>query len=120
MAGIAGRLHSPARRLFLSLGIVAGVLAMRLLLPPAAVAVGGATDPATAVDAAVFAPGSFSAHLAEVRPALAAFVAASPAAAGQCTRISGSGTPRRTAGRSSTPRRWATRRPTRSRSSSSS
>ncbi|MDM7889189.1 DUF475 domain-containing protein [Curtobacterium sp. RHCJP20] len=76
MAGIAGRLHSPARRLFLSLGIVAGVLAMRLLLPPAAVAVGGATDPATAVDEAVFAPGSFSAHLAEVRPALAAFGAA--------------------------------------------
>ena len=49
MAGIAGRLHSPARRLFLSLGIVAGVLAMRLLLPPAAVAVGDATDPASSV-----------------------------------------------------------------------
>lgn len=76
MAGIAGRLHSPARRLFLSIGIVAGVLAMRLVLPPAAVAVGGATDPASAVDEAVFAPGSFSAHLAEVRPALAAFGAA--------------------------------------------
>lgn len=76
MAGIAGRLHSPARRLFLSLGIVAGVLAMRLLLPPAAVAVGDATDPATAVDEAVFAPGSFAAHLAEVRPTLAAFGAA--------------------------------------------
>ncbi|MBT1683460.1 DUF475 domain-containing protein [Curtobacterium flaccumfaciens] len=76
MAGIAGRLHSPARRLFLSLGIVAGVLAMRLLLPPAAVAVGDATDPASSVEEAVFAPGSFSAHLAEVRPALAAFGAA--------------------------------------------
>ncbi|AIV40106.1 DUF475 domain-containing protein [Curtobacterium sp. MR_MD2014] len=76
MAGIAGRLHSPARRLFLSLGIVAGVLAMRLLLPPAAVAVGGAADPASAVDEAVFAPGSFSEHLAEVRPALASFGAA--------------------------------------------
>ncbi|TCU46884.1 hypothetical protein EDF52_101195 [Curtobacterium sp. PhB42] len=76
MAGIAGRLHSPARRLFLSLGIVAGVLAMRLLLPPAAVAVGDATDPASSVQEAVFAPGSFSAHLAEVRPALAAFGAA--------------------------------------------
>jgi len=76
MAGIAGRLHSPARRLFLSLGIVAGVLAMRLLLPPAAVAVGDATDPASSVGEAVFAPGSFSAHLAEVRPALAAFGAA--------------------------------------------
>lgn len=76
MAGIAGRLHSPARRLFLSLGIVAGVLAMRLLLPPAAVAVGDATDPASSVEQAVFAPGSFSAHLAEVRPALAAFGAA--------------------------------------------
>lgn len=76
MAGIAGRLHSPARRLFLSLGIVAGVLAMRLALPPAAVAVGGVTDPASAVDEAVFAPGSFTAHLAEVRPALAAFGAA--------------------------------------------
>ncbi|MDR6171530.1 DUF475 domain-containing protein [Curtobacterium sp. SORGH_AS_0776] len=76
MAGIASRLHSPARRLFLSLGIVAGVLAMRLLLPPAAVAVGDATDPASSVGEAVFAPGSFSAHLAEVRPALAAFGAA--------------------------------------------
>lgn len=76
MAGIAGRLHSPARRLFLSLGIVAGVLAMRLLLPPAAVAVGDATDPASSVGEAVFAPGPFSAHLAEVRPALAAFGAA--------------------------------------------
>lgn len=76
MAGIVGRLHSPARRLFLSLGIVAGVLAMRLLLPPAAVAVGDATDPASSVEEAVFAPGSFSAHLAEVRPALAAFGAA--------------------------------------------
>lgn len=76
MAGIAGRLHSPARRLFLSLGIVAGVLAMRLLLPPAAVAVGDATDPASSVQEAVFAPGSFSAHLAEVRPGLAAFGAA--------------------------------------------
>ncbi|KQS07963.1 hypothetical protein ASG04_12455 [Curtobacterium sp. Leaf183] len=73
MAGIAGRLHSPARRLFLSLGIVAGVLAMRLLLPPAAVAVGDATDPAQAVTEAVVAPGAFSAHLQEVRPALAAF-----------------------------------------------
>ncbi|MFJ3382997.1 MULTISPECIES: DUF475 domain-containing protein [unclassified Curtobacterium] len=76
MAGIAGRLHSPARRLFLSLGIVAGVLAMRLLLPPAAVAVGDAADPASAVSEAVFAPGAFSAHLQEVRPALAAFGAA--------------------------------------------
>ncbi|ROP66923.1 DUF475 domain-containing protein [Curtobacterium sp. PhB115] len=76
MAGIAGRLHSPARRLFLSLGIVAGVLAMRLLLPPAAVAVGDATDPAASVGEAVFEPGSFTAHLAEVRPALAAFGAA--------------------------------------------
>ncbi|WP_439691480.1 DUF475 domain-containing protein [Curtobacterium sp. SP.BCo] len=76
MAGIAGRLHSPARRLFLSLGIVAGVLAMRLLLPPAAVAVGDATDPASSVGEAVFEPGSFSAHLAEVRPGLAAFGAA--------------------------------------------
>ena len=73
MAGIAGRLHSPARRLFLSLGIVAGVLAMRLLLPPAAVAVGDATDPAQAVTEAVVTPGAFSAHLQEVRPALAAF-----------------------------------------------
>ncbi|OIH93721.1 DUF475 domain-containing protein [Curtobacterium sp. MCBA15_001] len=76
MAGIAGRLHSPARRLFLSVGIVAGVLAMRLMLPPAAVAVGDATDPAQAVTEAVVAPGAFSAHLQEVRPALAAFGAA--------------------------------------------
>lgn len=73
MAGIAGRLHSPARRLFLSLGIVAGVLAMRLLLPPAAVAVGDASDPASAVSEAVFEPGTFAAHLQDVRPALAAF-----------------------------------------------
>ncbi|WIB72427.1 DUF475 domain-containing protein [Curtobacterium sp. MCBD17_026] len=58
----------------MSLGIVAGVLAM--LLPPAAVAVGDATDPASSIEEAGFAPGSFSAHLAEVRPALAAFGAA--------------------------------------------
>ena len=76
MAGIAGRLHSPARRLFLSLGIVAGVLTMRLLLPPAAVVVGSAEDPAATVGEAVFAPGAFAAHLQEVRPALAAFGAA--------------------------------------------
>ncbi len=49
---------------------------MRLMLPPAAVAVGDATDPAQAVTEAVVAPGAFSAHLQEVRPALAAFGAA--------------------------------------------
>jgi uncharacterized protein len=76
MAGIAARLHSPARRLFLSLGIVAGVLAMRLLLPPAAVAASLGADPSAAVDEAVFRPGAFAAHLADVRPALAAFGAA--------------------------------------------
>jgi hypothetical protein len=76
MAGIAGRLHSPARRLFLSLGIVAGVLAMRLMLPPVAVVVGSAEDPTATVGEAVFAPGAFAAHLQEVRPALAAFGAA--------------------------------------------
>jgi hypothetical protein len=76
MAGIAGRLHSPARRLFLSIGIVAGVLAMRLMLPPVAVAVGSAEDPTATVGEAVFAPGAFAAHLQEVRPGLAAFGAA--------------------------------------------
>jgi hypothetical protein len=76
MAGIAGRLHSPARRLFLSLGIVAGVLAMRLMLPPVAVVVGSAEDPTATVGEAVFSPGAFAAHLQEVRPALAAFGAA--------------------------------------------
>jgi hypothetical protein len=76
MAGIAGRLHSPARRLFLSLGIVAGVLAMRLVLPPAAVVVGTAEDPAATIGEAVTAPGAFAAHLQEVRPGLAAFGAA--------------------------------------------
>ena len=39
MAGIAARIQHPARRLFLSVGLVLGVLAMRLLLPPTAVAV---------------------------------------------------------------------------------
>jgi hypothetical protein len=76
MAGIAGRLHSPARRLFLSIGIVAGVLAMRLMLPPVAVVVGSAEDPTATVGEAVFAPGAFAAHLQEVRPGLAAFGAA--------------------------------------------
>lgn len=76
MAGIAGRLHSPARRLFLSLGIVAGVLAMRLVLPPVAVVVGSAEDPTATVGEAVSAPGAFAAHLQEVRPGLAAFGAA--------------------------------------------
>ncbi|QZQ53683.1 DUF475 domain-containing protein (plasmid) [Curtobacterium sp. TC1] len=76
MAGIASRIHSSARQLFLSLGIVVGVLAMRLFLPPAAVAVGGATNWAGSVQQAVFAPSAFSARLGEVRPALAAFGAA--------------------------------------------
>jgi hypothetical protein len=76
MAGIAGRLHSPARRLFLSLGIVAGVVAMRLVLPPVAVVVGTGEDPATTVGQAVAAPDAFAAHLQEVRPGLAAFGAA--------------------------------------------
>jgi hypothetical protein len=76
MAGIAGRLRTPARRLFLSLGIVAGVVVMRLVLPPAAVVVGSAEDPTATIGEAVTAPGAFAAHLQEVRPALAAFGAA--------------------------------------------
>jgi hypothetical protein len=76
MAGIAGRLRTPARRLFLSLGIVAGVVVMRLVLPPAAVVVGSAEDPTATIGEAVSAPGAFAAHLQEVRPALAAFGAA--------------------------------------------
>lgn len=73
MAGIAARLHSPARRLFLSVGLVAGVLAMRLLLPPAAVAVSQAESPADAATKALVEPALFAEHLGAARPGLAAF-----------------------------------------------
>ncbi|NQX12504.1 DUF475 domain-containing protein [Microbacteriaceae bacterium VKM Ac-2855] len=73
MAGIAGRLHSPARRLFLSIGLVAGVLAMRILLPPAAVAVATDESPRDAAAEAVLQPALFAEHLASARPGLAAF-----------------------------------------------
>lgn len=73
MAGIAARLHSPARRLFLSVGLVAGVLVMRLLLPPAAVAVSQAESPADAATKALVQPALFAEHLGAARPGLAAF-----------------------------------------------
>lgn len=72
MAGVAGRIDSPARRVFLSLGLVAAVVVTRLLLPPLAVAAedGDARD---ALVDAVAAPRVFAAELLEVRPAIAAF-----------------------------------------------
>jgi len=73
MAGIAARLHTPTRRLFLSVGLVAGVVAMRLLLPPAAVAVTAAESPAEAATEAVLQPAEFASHLGAARPGLAAF-----------------------------------------------
>lgn len=73
MAGIASRLHTPARRLFLSVGLVAGVLAMRILLPPAAVAVTTAESPRDAAAEAILQPELFAQHLATARPGLAAF-----------------------------------------------
>jgi len=73
MAGIAARLHTPTRRLFLSIGLVAGVLAMRLLLPPAAVAVSQAESPAAAATEALMQPTLFAEHLGAARPGLAAF-----------------------------------------------
>ena len=73
MAGIAARLHTPTRRLFLSVGLVAGVLVMRLLLPPAAVAVSQAESPAEAATEAVVQPALFAEHLGAARPGLAAF-----------------------------------------------
>ncbi|KNC18841.1 hypothetical protein AC792_09800 [Arthrobacter sp. RIT-PI-e] len=73
MAGIAARLHAPARRVFLSVGLVTGVLVMRLLLPPAAVAVSQAESPADAVTEALVQPALFNEHLGAARPGLAAF-----------------------------------------------
>ncbi|NQX28430.1 DUF475 domain-containing protein [Microbacteriaceae bacterium VKM Ac-2854] len=73
MAGIASRLHTPARRLFLSVGLVAGVLAMRILLPPAAVAVTTAESPREVAAEAILQPELFAQHLATARPGLAAF-----------------------------------------------
>ena len=73
MAGLAARLHSPARRLFLSVGLVIGVLSMRLLLPPAAVAVAADESLAESTAEAVFEPGQFAMHLAAARPGIAAF-----------------------------------------------
>jgi hypothetical protein len=73
MAGIAARLHSTTRRLFLSVGLVAGVLVMRLLLPPAAVAVSQAESPADAAARAVVQPDLFAEHLGAAHPGLAAF-----------------------------------------------
>lgn len=73
MAGIAARIQHPARRLFLSVGLVLGVLAMRLLLPPTAVAVTQAESPADAAAEAVLQPGLFAAHLEAARPGIAAF-----------------------------------------------
>ncbi|ROQ38470.1 hypothetical protein EDF46_2108 [Frondihabitans sp. PhB188] len=73
MAGIASRIHHPARRIFLSVGLVAGVLAMRLILPPAAVAVSLAESPADAAAEAVLQPSLFAEHLAMARPGIAAF-----------------------------------------------
>ncbi|GAA4670867.1 DUF475 domain-containing protein [Frondihabitans cladoniiphilus] len=73
MAGIASRIAHPARRLFLSVGLVLGVVAMRLLLPPAAVAVSTAESAVDAAADAVFRPASFADHLATARPDIAAF-----------------------------------------------
>lgn len=73
MAGIASRIGAPARRLFLSVGIVAGVLAMRILLPPAAVAVGTPLSPTEAATEALLQPTAFAADLESIRPGLAAF-----------------------------------------------
>lgn len=73
MAGIASRIHVRARRIFLSVGLVVGVLAMRLVLPPAAVAVTTAESPTDAAAEAVLDPGLFAEHLAAARPGIAAF-----------------------------------------------
>jgi hypothetical protein len=73
MAGIASRIQHPARRVFLSVGLVVGVLTMRLLLPPAAVAVTQAESPADAAAEAILEPGLFAMHLAAARPGIAAF-----------------------------------------------
>ncbi|OMH36926.1 DUF475 domain-containing protein [Tersicoccus sp. Bi-70] len=76
MAGIASRLRSPARKLFLSVGLIAVVLGMRLLLPPTAVAVSEHESLATSAREVVTQPDLFTAHLAAARPGLAAFGAA--------------------------------------------
>jgi hypothetical protein len=73
MAGIASRIHRPARRLFLSVGLVAGVLAMRLVLPPAAVAVTQVESPTQAATDAILRPGLFTEQLSSARPGIAAF-----------------------------------------------
>ena len=73
MAGIASRIAHPAKKVFLSIGLVAGVIGMRLLLPPAAVAVTQTASPGEAAAEAVFEPATFADHLATARPGLAAF-----------------------------------------------
>ena len=54
MAGVAGRLHPGTRRAFLAVGLVAGVLVMRLVVPPLAVSA-AATQPADETAAAITA-----------------------------------------------------------------
>ena len=72
MAGVASRIDSRARQLFLSLGLVVGVVTVRLLLPPLAVATDEGDAGGAMVDAVV-EPSEFAADLLEVRPAIAAF-----------------------------------------------
>ncbi|PPG41500.1 DUF475 domain-containing protein [Pseudoclavibacter sp. RFBA6] len=72
MAGVASRIDSRARQLFLSLGLVIGVVSVRLLLPPLAVATDEG-DAGGAMVEAVVEPSEFAADLLEVRPAIAAF-----------------------------------------------
>ncbi|WP_181408288.1 DUF475 domain-containing protein [Schumannella sp. 10F1B-5-1] len=76
MAGVASRIDQRARRLFLSLGLVVGVIVMRLLLPPLSVATADGAAAGDVLVEAVAQPAEFNAHLVEVRPFIAAFGAA--------------------------------------------
>lgn len=73
MAGVAGRLHTRTKQIFLAVGLLAGVLVMRLLAPPLVVS-GTASEPVldTATDVVVD-PAHYAQELADIRPGLAGF-----------------------------------------------
>ncbi|WP_432544167.1 DUF475 domain-containing protein [Kineococcus sp. SYSU DK002] len=73
MAGVAGRLHPRTRAVFLTAGLFVGVVVMRLLVPPLAVATAGGEELADTTADIVTDPTSYAADLAAIRPELAGF-----------------------------------------------
>ncbi|WP_432562517.1 DUF475 domain-containing protein [Kineococcus sp. SYSU DK003] len=73
MAGVAGRLHPRMRQVFLTAGLFAGVVVMRLFVPPLAVATAGGEHVAETTADMVADPAGYAAALDGVRPELAGF-----------------------------------------------